>query len=634
MSTKNERRSLSILLLLVVGLLSWGCGDETSLGGGCGDGVASLDEICDGTDLHGSTCQILGYAGGTLGCASDCYAFDTAQCTEVPICGDGFAESLELCDGVDFRGETCESFGLPAGRLSCDPSCASIDTSACGGGEEVSCGNGVGEGIEACDGVDLRGQTCETFGFNRGTLSCRADCSLDSSDCFSGVALCGDSVAEGSEACDGDDLRGETCVSQGFEGGTLSCVASCLRFVTDACTAGEVCGDGVAEGLELCDGADLKGATCVSEGFANGTLACGPNCDSLVTTSCTNIAAICGDDVAQGEEICDGTDLRGQSCTTVAGGFTGGALGCSPYCGAYVTTGCTTGSTTVPTGWICDPTYYGDLECDCGCGALDMDCADGTDASCSFDNCALGESVDPAQNWLCTGGSSSGWTCDPTWFGDLDCDCGCGAIDSDCYDGTDSACVYNNCPGTDVPDASQNWLCVSGTSSNWTCDPTYFGDLDCDCGCGALDSDCYDGSDSSCYYNNCPTGEVPDASQNWLCVGGTSSTWTCDLAWFGDGGCDCGCGSLDSDCYDGTDASCDFNECPAGANPLPNQNWLCSGGGGGGWTCNASYLGDGDCDCGCGTQDSDCPSSSDLDCAYEWCPAGLAPAPNENWLCI
>ncbi len=38
----------------------------------------------------------------------------------------------------------------------------------------------------------------------------------------------------------------------------------------------------------------------------------------------------------------------------------------------------------VPPGWTCDPSYYGDGSCDCGCGVADPDCADATVGSCDF----------------------------------------------------------------------------------------------------------------------------------------------------------------------------------------------------------------------------------------------------------
>jgi subtilisin-like proprotein convertase family protein len=53
---------------------------------------------------------------------------------------------------------------------------------------------------------------------------------------FGGGPVCGNNLRETPEVCDGSDLAGQTCVSQGFTGGTLSCNGSCSAFVTSACT--------------------------------------------------------------------------------------------------------------------------------------------------------------------------------------------------------------------------------------------------------------------------------------------------------------------------------------------------------------------------------------------------------------
>jgi len=46
---------------------------------------------------------------------------------------------------------------------------------------------------------------------------------------------CGDGFRDASETCDGLDLNSATCVSQGFEAGTLSCSTACA-FTTSLCT--------------------------------------------------------------------------------------------------------------------------------------------------------------------------------------------------------------------------------------------------------------------------------------------------------------------------------------------------------------------------------------------------------------
>ncbi len=54
---------------------------------------------------------------------------------------------------------------------------------------------------------------------------------------FGTSAICGNNLKEGTEVCDGTDLGGQTCVSRGFSGGTLSCNGTCSAFVTTSCTS-------------------------------------------------------------------------------------------------------------------------------------------------------------------------------------------------------------------------------------------------------------------------------------------------------------------------------------------------------------------------------------------------------------
>lgn len=49
------------------------------------------------------------------------------------------------------------------------------------------------------------------------------------------LTMCGNGIREGSEVCDGPDLGGETCQSLGFESGSLSCNSTCTAFNTSGC---------------------------------------------------------------------------------------------------------------------------------------------------------------------------------------------------------------------------------------------------------------------------------------------------------------------------------------------------------------------------------------------------------------
>jgi len=82
----------------------------------------------------------------------------------------------------------------------------------------------------------------------------------------SGAAVCGDGVRNGAEDCDGTDLGGSTCEGEGFVGGELAC-EDCTLDASD-CT--DVC---VEEG-EPCDdigdccntGCGKGGSTCLMNG--------------------------------------------------------------------------------------------------------------------------------------------------------------------------------------------------------------------------------------------------------------------------------------------------------------------------------------------------------------------------------
>lgn len=49
------------------------------------------------------------------------------------------------------------------------------------------------------------------------------------------VTVCGNGVIETGEVCDGSNLGGETCVSQGYDSGTLTCSSDCASFDTSGC---------------------------------------------------------------------------------------------------------------------------------------------------------------------------------------------------------------------------------------------------------------------------------------------------------------------------------------------------------------------------------------------------------------
>jgi len=122
------------------------------------------------------------------------------------------------------------------------------------------CGNGTRESGEACDGTDLGGFDCRRLGFESGALACRPDCRFDTSGCV-GNPVCGNGIVEPGEECDNGPANSDAAPD--------ACRTNC-RYA--------FCGDGVIDSFEDCEGRDLDGATCRSEGFDRGTLRCDDDC--------------------------------------------------------------------------------------------------------------------------------------------------------------------------------------------------------------------------------------------------------------------------------------------------------------------------------------------------------------------
>lgn len=256
----------------------------------------------------------------------------------VNSCGDGFLDPGEVCDGQALGGASCAELGYheAGGLLACTDDCR-LDVSGCG---DARCGDGLLQEAfqEQCDGDELDGQSCLSLGYERGTLSCGEGCRFDVSDCV-GAGQCGDLILQVPEDCDGSDLGGQTCVTLGYYSGTLACGVNC-HF--DLGTCQHRCGDGFVDTTyqEVCDGLNLGGQTCESRGYhPGGTLACAADCRAFDEVDCAAVGR-CGDGLVQGlaGETCDGTNLDGHTCESL--GFVEGTPGCGPDC-RLDTSGCT-----------------------------------------------------------------------------------------------------------------------------------------------------------------------------------------------------------------------------------------------------------------------------------------------------
>ncbi len=159
----------------------------------------------------------------------------------------------------------------------------------------TTCGNDALDGFEECDGSDLNGQNCVGLGYDSGVLACGTEyCTFDVSGCAGGSATCGNGVLDVDEQC---DLTAEipvpettTCESLGLGIGTLSCTDACAIDSTGCQSQqqGPVCGNNIKEEGEQCDGSDTAGTSCVSLGLGIGSVGCTPSC-TMDSSSCNQI---------------------------------------------------------------------------------------------------------------------------------------------------------------------------------------------------------------------------------------------------------------------------------------------------------------------------------------------------------
>lgn len=234
----------------------------------CNNGTIDVGELCDRQDFGDLTCE--SEAPGTKGelkCI-ECQV-DITNC--VPKCGDGILDGGEECDGEKFNGKTCQSEAPgTAGSLQCDASCK-LDMTAC----LRTCDNGRLDPGEQCDGDDFNGKSCESeIADSEGMLVCDA-CRISTTDCR---PKCGNGKLDPGEECDENLQLTETCVSEGYGAGAVTCNLTTCKLDTSACLP-IVCGDNVLSIGEECESSFTNpNDTCENLNFGDQFTSVIPSC--------------------------------------------------------------------------------------------------------------------------------------------------------------------------------------------------------------------------------------------------------------------------------------------------------------------------------------------------------------------
>ena len=303
------------------------------------DGVRNGEEQCDGADFGGKTCADLfgPNATGSLICSDECVIISESCKAAESSCGNGVKDSGEACDGSDFGGATCASLKGTGytGTLACSSDCKNINTGNCKAPEPQTCNNdGTKDEGEACDGSDFGGATCSSVLGKEATgeLTC-SNCAIDSSACAEVSAKTCTSDDDCADDADGKTKCDETekvCVKPG---------------TVENCTSDADCADD-ADGKTKCDETEK---VCVKPGTVENCTSdadCADDADGKTKCDetekvCVKPAAepFCGDgNVDEGEE-CDGSNLNGKSCMDFPP-TTDGTLACDPVTCKFIKENC------------------------------------------------------------------------------------------------------------------------------------------------------------------------------------------------------------------------------------------------------------------------------------------------------
>lgn len=419
----------------------------------CGNGVLEGSEACDEGDAY-----------RTEGCAINCDAVTSGwtcprpgrSCMLVPVCGDGIRARGEQCDD----GNTSDGDG-------CSSACAQQEGFFCVPGNlcvPMVCGDGNRTPDEACDdGNSANYDGCSTLceveeGFRCSSVGCSPEC---------GDGL----VMTGEECDDGNRDSGDGCNVQCLVEPFFTCDSS---STTSVCTTTIDCGNGIMEPGEVCDPGIIGHESC----YDTGALACKGYQNDLVADP------VCGNGVVEYREECDGDN--GAGCSDLCVVEEGYACPRADYC--YLIPEC--GDGIVQSGESCDVGTASSLACD-GCEVQPDWYCSGSPSVCVPSVCQDGqrapdEQCDDGNNQTGDGCSpacevESGWKCPPGIACITNCGNGILTAPEQCDDGngTDGdGCT--NCmvdPGYDC-----------GVSGN-NCQPTV-------CGNGTLESGegCDDGN--------------------------------------------------------------------------------------------------------------------------------------------
>ncbi len=232
----------------------------------CGNGMWDLGEACDGTLGLPASCSAWDNSkswadGGMPACSADCKSVLVGSCVE-ESCGNGVLDEGEVCDGVAGLPTSCEAWDsskswADGGMPVCAANCKSILAGSC---SEALCGGSACSNEQTC--FD---NACVDPNLICGSVLCSTEQACFNNTCVDPSLICGDTICQ----------ENEECVQN-----------QCQPPAPDP-----VCGNGILEDDEICDLTEGLPATCTEwdntqPWRTEGSPACANDCKSIVIGSC------------------------------------------------------------------------------------------------------------------------------------------------------------------------------------------------------------------------------------------------------------------------------------------------------------------------------------------------------------
>ncbi|MEZ4454213.1 MAG: VCBS repeat-containing protein [Nannocystaceae bacterium] len=251
------------LLVGLVGLVGLACGDDSQgmasategargTSAECVDGYEGCPCTADGLCLGGLVCaeaRCVSQGGSGTASESDSGSMSASQ-------GSGSSDATTATGTAsatsgDVTASTSDSTtGASESESVTDSESATTDSDS-GTTDTTTTDSTTTDSGTTDSGTTATTDSDTTDSSTTGNTSDSTTTDSSSSSGSTGGIVCGDGLAEGDEACDGDDLGGASCLGLGYKGGKLSCTAECALSEAQ-CTNSLACGDGLIVPGLLC----------------------------------------------------------------------------------------------------------------------------------------------------------------------------------------------------------------------------------------------------------------------------------------------------------------------------------------------------------------------------------------------